>query len=262
MLLAFLDFEANYLAVKAYQFTDITSVLLLNSLTIPWIVVLSYIVLKRRYRMLEIVAMFICLCGLGLVILSDSIRERWSGDDNGKNPWVGDLFCVASSFLYACQNVLQEYILKGMEAKPVSSGTEYMGMLGLCGFTISVIQCLAFEYISLTEAGQDLWTHDVIGLLLGFTFTMVTLYLLLAWYIASFDASLFNMNILTTGIYGLIFEFVQKRSSIRISSDWIYVSAYILIIAGVVLYSRSSRSQPQKRTPEKGVLNADSEVNS
>ena len=243
ILLAVFDVEANYLAVKAYQYTDITSVLLLNSLTIPWIVVLSFIVLKRRYKILEVAAFFICLCGLGLVIASDSIRNRWGTDFDGKTPWIGDLFCVGSSFLYACQNVLQEYILKHLKPDTVSSGAEYMGMLGLCGFAISVIQCLSLEYPLLAHAGFEPWTNDVIGLLIGFWLTMVFLYLLLAWYIGSFDASLFNMNILTTGVYGILIEFAQSRSTIRLSSDWLYVSAYILIIVGVVVYSRIERGK-------------------
>ena len=248
ILLALLDVEANYLAVKAYQYTDMTSVLLLNSLTIPWIVVLSFLVLKRRYKILELVALFICLCGLGLVIASDTIRDRWGAEFDGKTPWIGDLLCVGSSFLYACQNVLQEYMLKRLKPAHGGSNAEYMGMLGAFGFIISTIQWLALEQSSLREAGAEIWTIEVIGLLVGFWFTMVVFYIILAWYIGKFDASLFNMNILTGGIYGILFEFAQNKSAVRLSSDWMYVTAYLLIIIGVVLYSKLERDKTSAPT--------------
>jgi solute carrier family 35 protein F1/2 len=200
VLLALLDVEANFLAVKAYQFTDITSILLLNSLTIPWIVIMSFFLLKRRYNLKQIGAMFICLVGFGLVIGSDTLRGRWGDTGQNESAWIGDLICVGSSFLYACQNVLQEYLLKRLGCTEMFSNREYLGMLGLFGFLISSAQWLIFERDGLMSAGEALWSGEVIGLFLGFSATMGVLYLFLTWFIGNFDASLFNMSILTSGI--------------------------------------------------------------
>lgn len=249
-LLALLDVEANFLAVMAYQYTDITSILLLNSLTIPWIVILSFFVLKRRYSLKQVGAMFICLVGLGLVIGSDTLRGRWSDENGHGTAWIGDLICVGSSFLYACQNVLQEYLLKRLCATEFFSNQEYLGMLGLFGFLFSTVQWLIFERQGLVDIGVSLWTSEVIGLFAGFSATMVVLYILLAWFIGNFDASLFNMSILTSGIYGIVFEFIQRKASPRLPSDWMYILAYALIVVGVVIYSISDVSTTEKKEPE------------
>ena len=244
-ILAIFDVEANFLAVLAYQFTDITSILLLNSLTIPWVVILSYFVLKRRYTFRKVAGTLICLCGLGLVIASDTMRHRW-GDAFSADElaWKGDLICVASSFLYALQNVLQEFILKRLDRSDSGSTTEYFGMLGLFGFAISVVQFSIFERDDIISTGSSIWTGEVLSFFFGFILTMVMLYVMITWFIGKFDASLFNMSILTSGIYGLLLEFMQKKASPRGSSDWMYFLAYGLIVAGVVLYS-TGEVEPQ-----------------
>ena len=239
-LLALLDVEANYLAVMAYQYTDITSVLLLNSLTIPWVALLSYYFLNKRYNVTQIVAIVVCIGGLGMVIASDTLRDRW-GNSSTPSAWIGDLICVGSSLLYAMQNVLQEYMLKRLASATVGSDREYFGMLGLFGFLFSNIQWLVIERFYVVKAGSSIWTSEVIGLFVGFSFVMLTLYILLGWFIGKYDASLFNMGILTSGIYGVVFEFAQKKSTPRPTSDWMYIIAYALVVSGVVTYSINER---------------------
>ena len=246
-ILALLDVEANFLAVTAYQYTDITSVLLLNSLTIPWVALLSYFALNRRYRKREMLAIFVCLAGLGLVILSDTLRGRWSGSE-ASSAWIGDLICVGSSLLYALQNVLQEYMLKKLAVQSGST-REYFGMLGLFGFIISNIQWLVLERSDILTAGTALWTSEVIGLFIGFSVIMFSLYLILGWYIGKFDASLFNMGILTSGVYGILLEFAQKKTSPRPASDWMYILAYAMIVTGVVAYSVNDKSVDAPANP-------------
>lgn len=49
-LLALVDVEANYLVVTAYQYTTITSVMLLDCFTIPSSMVLSHFFLQAKVR--------------------------------------------------------------------------------------------------------------------------------------------------------------------------------------------------------------------
>jgi solute carrier family 35 protein F1/2 len=247
-LLAFLDMEANYLAVFAYQYTDITSILLLNSLTIPWVVILSYVILGRRYNLKQMIAVLVCIGGLGLVIGSDILRDRWGGLVRRDQAWIGDLVCVGSSFLYAVQNVLQEYILKKLRKVEMGGKAEYFGMLGAFGLLFSLIQWSFVERRPILEAGSSLWTGEVIGLFFGFIGTMISLYLMITWFIEKYDASLFNMSILTSGVYGLLLEFMQKKTSPRASSDWMYFVAYAMIVFGVILYSINDVAGDTERT--------------
>ena len=48
--LAIADVEANYFVVKAYSYTSITSVMLLDCFTIPCVMVLSFVFLKAKVR--------------------------------------------------------------------------------------------------------------------------------------------------------------------------------------------------------------------
>lgn len=48
-LLALLDVEANFLVTKAYQYTSITSVTLLDCFAIPAVMLLSWLLLKARW---------------------------------------------------------------------------------------------------------------------------------------------------------------------------------------------------------------------
>ncbi len=237
-LLALLDVEANFLAVFAYQYTDATSISLLNSLTIPWIVLLSFIVLKRKYSVIQLVSISISLGGLGLVIASDTLRGRWDSGGSLKSAWIGDVICVGSSFLYACQNVLQEYVLKKLGSTGLAPNREYLGMLGFFGLVISSVQWLILERAVFSADAASIWSGKVIGLVVGFDFTMLSLYMLLAWFIIRFDASLFNMNILTSGVYGILIAFADKSDSPHRTSDWMYIAAYLLVVTGVIMYCR------------------------
>ncbi|KAK8931267.1 hypothetical protein KSP39_PZI016101 [Platanthera zijinensis] len=71
LLLGFVDVEANYLVVKAYQYTSLTSVMLLDCCTIPSVIFLTWIFLKTKYRPKKFVGVAICIAGLALVVFSD-----------------------------------------------------------------------------------------------------------------------------------------------------------------------------------------------
>jgi solute carrier family 35, member F1/2 len=58
--------------VKAYQYSSITSVTLLDCWTIPWVMILTWIVLKTRYSMWQFIGAGICVVGLVLVLFSDA----------------------------------------------------------------------------------------------------------------------------------------------------------------------------------------------
>lgn len=130
-LLAFTDVQGNYLVVKAYQYTSITSVMLLDCFTIPFAMALSRLFLRTRvralapggarpltqtprraqYSLVHLGGVALCLAGLVLLIVSDagSLSARGA---SGRNALVGDLLCIAGSFLYAVTNVGQEALVK------------------------------------------------------------------------------------------------------------------------------------------------------
>lgn len=80
-LLAVVDVEANYLIVYAYQFTNLTSIQLLNCFTIPVVMLLSWCFLSVRYVVSHIIGVAICLLGVALIIYADAAAR--DGLDGG-----------------------------------------------------------------------------------------------------------------------------------------------------------------------------------
>ena len=63
------------LVVKAYQYTSLTSVMLLDCWTIPCCLLLTWLFIKTRYNIGQLVGVCCCILGLVLVILSDVHAE-------------------------------------------------------------------------------------------------------------------------------------------------------------------------------------------
>ncbi|KAI5060806.1 hypothetical protein GOP47_0025226, partial [Adiantum capillus-veneris] len=71
LVLALMDVEGNYFVVKAYQYTSLTSVLLLDRWTIPCVLLLSWLFIKTKYNASQLIRVCACVLGLVFVILSD-----------------------------------------------------------------------------------------------------------------------------------------------------------------------------------------------
>jgi len=93
LILAILDVEGNYLVTKAYQYTSVTSVTLLDCTTIPAVMILSLIVFRSSYLPGHIIGALLCTAGLGVLVLTDS-----SSETGGSNPVLGDILVIYSTF--------------------------------------------------------------------------------------------------------------------------------------------------------------------
>ena len=101
--LALADVEANYLVVKAYSYTSMTSVMLIDSWSIVVAMALSAAFLHRRFSLRHGVGVMCCVAGLVVLALSDG----GSGGDAGGRALWGDFLCLAAASLYGVSNVLQ-----------------------------------------------------------------------------------------------------------------------------------------------------------
>ncbi|KAG7025286.1 Solute carrier family 35 member F1 [Cucurbita argyrosperma subsp. argyrosperma] len=121
--LGLVDVEANYLVVKAYQYTSLTSVMLLDCWTIPCVMLLTWLFLKTKYRFRKIAGVVVCVAG-------------------GTSPLKGDALVIAAATLYAVTNVSEEFLVKNADR------VELMAMLGTFGAIVSAIQ------IGITERNE------------------------------------------------------------------------------------------------------------
>lgn len=89
---AILDVEANVLVVTAYQYTSITSIMLLDCFSIPCVMLLSRLFLRAQYRPQHVAGVVICVTGLVLTVISD-ILQHGSGA-KPKGALFGDILCL------------------------------------------------------------------------------------------------------------------------------------------------------------------------
>lgn len=81
--------------MKAYQYTSLTSVMLLDCWSIPSVMLLTRIFLKTKYRFKKITGVIVCVAGLVLVVFSDV----HAGDRAGR--WLSMYWILASiSYIY------------------------------------------------------------------------------------------------------------------------------------------------------------------
>lgn len=120
---------------KAFQYSSITSVTLLDCWTIAWVIILTWIFLETRYSLWQFLGSAVCVIGLALVLLSDSGVAGAGGVaflsfffpsgqkkkkkpsirlmkilnvpllSGGTRPVLGDVLVIAGTFFFAMSNV-------------------------------------------------------------------------------------------------------------------------------------------------------------
>ncbi|XP_021246725.1 solute carrier family 35 member F1 isoform X2 [Numida meleagris] len=192
MILGIVDIEANYLVVKAYQYTTLTSVQLLDCFVIPVVILLSWFFLLVRYKAVHFIGIVVCILGMGCMAGADVLVGRQQGA--GENKLIGDLLVLGGATLYGISNVCEEYIVRNL------SRVEFLGMIGLFGSFFSGIQLAIMEHKELLKVPWD-WQ---IGLLyVGFSACMFGLYSFMPVVIKKTSATAVNLSLLTADLYSL-----------------------------------------------------------
>uniref|UniRef100_A0A0N5BWE0 EamA domain-containing protein n=1 Tax=Strongyloides papillosus TaxID=174720 RepID=A0A0N5BWE0_STREA len=223
LLLGIIDVEANYLVVWAYQFTNLTSIQLLDCSVIPFVMILSYLFLRVRYLTFHIVGVALCLLGIAFLIWAD-VLENKNGSLGESNKFLGDCLCIASSALYALSNTGEEKLVKNY------SRNEYLGIVGIIGFIISGIQLAIFERNNLAEVN---WTWKVIAMYLLYSVSMFIFYSMVSIVLQKTSALMFNLSILTADFYSLIAGIFLFHYQFHI----LYFISFAVVIFGSIIYS-------------------------
>ena len=185
--LAVVDVEANYLVTKAYQYTSLTSVTLLDCFTIPAVMVLSYCILRTRYQHAQYAAAALCVAGLGVLVASDR-----GSDEAGANPLLGDALVLLGACLYAVSNVLQERLLQDVPFQ------ELLAMCGCFGAVFSGAQVAVLEHKALMELQ---WKVSSVGPLLAFALALFMFYSLVPRVLIWGGATVLNLSLLSSDVW-------------------------------------------------------------
>uniref|UniRef100_A0A8C2BBK0 Solute carrier family 35 member F2 n=1 Tax=Cyprinus carpio TaxID=7962 RepID=A0A8C2BBK0_CYPCA len=198
-LMALTDVEANYTIVKAYQFTTLTSIQLLDCFVIPVLMVLSWIFLKTRYRPLHFIAVAVCMLGVGAMVGADLLAGRDQGSSS--HVLLGDGLVLVSAALYAVSNVCQEYTVKNL------SRVEFL------------VLCPPSHFLSL--------------LFVAYTLCMYGLYSFMPVVVNMSSATAVNLSLLTADLFSLfcgMFLFHYNFSGL-------YIVSFVVITLGFIMFN-------------------------
>lgn len=222
LILAIIDVEANYIVVKAYQYTSLTSVMLLDCWAIPCVILFTWIFLKTKYGWRKLFGVGVCVAGLVLVVFSDvHASDRQS---KGPNPLKGDLLVFAGATLYAVSNVTEEYIVKE------GSRVELMAMLGVFGAVISAIQISILER---EELRSTEWNAAALLPFIGFALALFLFYSTVPIILKVFGATMLNLSLLTSDMWAALIRIFAYHEKV----DWMYFVAFAGTAIGLVIYS-------------------------
>ncbi|KAI3942091.1 hypothetical protein MKW92_033120 [Papaver armeniacum] len=230
LLLALFDVEGNFLVVKAYQYTSLTSVMLLDCWTIPCVILFTWLFLKTKYRIRKFIGVAVCVAGLVLVVFSDVHAADRAG---GSHPIKGDLLVIAGATLYGVTNTSEEYLVKNVDR------VEVMAMLGLFGAIISAIQ------IAILERNELKAIHWSAGALLpysGFAAAMFLFYSTVPILLQISGSTMLNLSLLTSDMWAVLIRIFAYHEKV----DWMYFIAFAGVVVGLIIYSGGSKEEENK----------------
>jgi len=245
--IAVVDVEANYVIVKAFQYTNFTSVQLLSTAPLSWVLLLSRLVLKTQHSPRHYVGVVVGLVGTAGIIASDAIQAERANDDDtaaGSDPLLGDVLVLVATVLYACSNVGEEYTVR------VLTKTHFLGMVGLFGTVVCGAQAAVLE---LDDARSVNWDFETTALLVGFVVSLFAMYSLVPVLISWSSAMVFNLSMLSADVY----SFVVGIFLFKTSFFWLYFVAFPVVLAGLAIYlSAPEAKHPVLKLPGLGVKGA------
>lgn len=234
LIMAFLDVEGNYFTVLAYRYTNILSAQLINFWSIVCVVIISFVLLKVRYKPFQIIGILVCCGGMGILLASDHMTNANNGP--AENLVKGDLFALLGATLYGTSNVFEEWLVSKAPMHHVLS------FIGLFGMVINGVQAAIFDRTSFQEAT---WNSQIAGWLVGYTLCLFLFYTLAPLILRMGSAAVFDISLLTANFWGVIIGVRVFGLSIH----FLYPIAFVCIILGLVTYFLSGSLLGDSRKP-------------
>ncbi|KAK4475696.1 hypothetical protein MN116_000962 [Schistosoma mekongi] len=251
-LVGVIDVHANWSIVSAYAYTSVTSIQLLDCITIPTVVLSSYFFLFYRYTWNHYTAIILCLIGATGMVLTDYFLQASTIVFNNDNvtkttlnqsatktqPFTaeqmvfGDFLVIIGAISYGLSNVLQQYLILKYGI------VEFLSCVGLVASIITLIYTALIEKQSISML--LLGTNDtfvnldkITTCFIGYALSMFTLYSLMPVVLMRSSAVLVNLSLLTADIYAVlmgIFIFYYEF-------HYLYILCFLVILFGVGLFN-------------------------
>ena len=233
-ILSFLDVQGNYFTVLAYRYTNQLSAQLINFWAIVVVVVLSFLLLRVRYKPFQIIGILIACGGMGILLGSDYLQG--TNNYEGDNMLKGDLFALLGATCYGLTNTFEEWLVS---KRPMY---EVLSFLGLFGMIINGVQAAIFDRQSFREAT---WNGAVGGYLTGFTIALWLFYSVVPLLLRIASAAFLNISLLTGNFWGTIIGIHVFGYTVH----YLYPVAFVCIILGLVVYFLAGSMLGESRKP-------------
>lgn len=199
---AIVDIHATLLIVFAFNYTSITSVMIIEDFTIPSAFLLSVFFLKIKYNRIHFFGLMFCIGGMSCSLINDVvIKENETDNSKSKGKLIlGDMMALAGAFLYAFSNILQERYLKSNR-----DIFHYLGFLGLFGTIITLLEAYIFNEFSQLRLVRS--HSDVVYLvenLVFFGLINLVCYSLIPHFVQRSGATMLNISNVTTVIWSML----------------------------------------------------------
>ncbi|PLB33100.1 DUF914 domain membrane protein [Aspergillus candidus] len=236
IILSFCDVEGNYFIVLAYRYTTMLSAQLINFWAIAVVVAVSFIFLRVRYHISQVLGILICIGGMGVLIASDHLTGTNGGNISSGDQLKGDLFALLGATFYGLANTGEEYFVS---TRPVY---EVLGQMAFFGMLINGAQAGIFDRASFRTA---VWDSQVGGYLTGYTLCLTLFYSLAPLLFRLSSAAFFNISMLTMNFWGVCIGIKVFHYTIH----WMYPIAFVCIIVGQLIYFLGRRLLGESRKP-------------
>ncbi|VFQ63027.1 unnamed protein product [Cuscuta campestris] len=237
IILGLVDVEANFLVVKSYQYTSLTSVMLLDCWAIPCVMLFTWIFLKTKYKIGKFIGVFVCVAGLVLVVFSDVHAADRS---SGSNPIKGDVLVIAGATLYAVSNVCEEFYVKSADT------VELMALLGVFGAIFSACQISILER---NELKSIHWTSGTTFPFIGFSLAMFLFYSGVPILLKISGSTMLNLSLLTSDMWAVFIRIFAYHEKV----DWMYFVSFAAVVVGLIVYSGAAEVAEQRKQPDEEV---------
>jgi solute carrier family 35 protein F1/2 len=239
--LAVIDTQANYLIVKAFGYTSLTSVTLLDCAAIPFSMVLSKLALGDSYTRRHVLGGAVSVVGIAILVLADADGRRGGREDEGSDPFLGDVIVLLAALLYASSNVLQESaLLDG------ASGTEVLAHVGAIGAAVSGAQCLTFEYGDLAKLRAATGLGGVAEMA-TFAISLFAMYSLTPEVLRRCGAAAFNVGMLSSDVWAASARVALFGGFGGTGAAVSFVISFATVSAGLVLFATAGDPLPPDR---------------
>ena len=237
--LALIDTQANYLIVKAFQYTSLTSVTLLDCAAIPFSMALSRAALGGVYSRRHVLGGATSVLGLAILVLTDAYVR--GANDAGSNPALGDFIVLLAAFGYASSNVLQEAaLLDG------ASAVEVLAHVGGFGAVFSGIQCLALELDSLARLNATAGAAGIAELA-TFAASLFAMYSLVPEVLRRCGAAAFNVGMLSSDVWAFVARVFFFGGFGDIRAVLAFFASFFVVSAGLVVFLAAGDPLPPER---------------